>query len=144
MNFKDRVSAFEELGVILSNSSSNPEFYKILKLARLNNYWFTKSNVMYAIQSLVKWLNPVTLSSFISHYNLTDSNKKIGVIIPSNIPFVGFHDFLCVLLSGNIFIGQLSSYNNVLLPYIASLLFAINKDFKNLIFFFPILLKMQI
>ena len=135
MNFKDRVSAFEELGVILSNSASNSDFHKILKSASLNNYWFTRSNVMYAVQSLSKWLNQATLFSFISHYNLTDSNKKIGVIIPSNIPFVGFHDFLCVLLSGNTFIGQLSSHNNVLLPYIANLLFGINKDFKNLIFF---------
>ena len=118
MNFKDRVSAFEELGVILSNSASNSDFHKILKSASLNNYWFTRSNVMYAVQSLSKWLNQATLFSFISHYNLTDSNKKIGVIIPSNIPFVGFHDFLCVLLSGNTFIGQLNNKMRALFDFI--------------------------
>ena len=39
-----------------------------------------------------------------------------------NIPLVGFHDFLCVLLSGNNVLAKLSSNDKVLLPYLSNYL----------------------
>jgi hypothetical protein len=45
--------------------------------------------------------------------------KKVAVVMAGNIPLVGFYDFMCVLISGNIFIGKLSSQDKFLLPAIA-------------------------
>jgi hypothetical protein len=39
-----------------------------------------------------------------------------------NIPLVGFHDFLCVLLSGNKVLAKLSSNDKVLLPFLSDYL----------------------
>ena len=60
--------------------------------------------------------------------------KRIGVITAGNIPLVGFHDFLSVLISGNIFVGKLSSKDDKLLPNVIDLLIEIEPKFKNYIF----------
>ena len=52
-----------------------------------------------------------------------------------NIPMVGFHDFLCVPLAGDVFIGKLSSNDKHLLPLLAEILCVIEPRFKNPLFF---------
>ncbi|HLG36053.1 MAG TPA: acyl-CoA reductase, partial [Bacteroidia bacterium] len=61
--------------------------------------------------------------------------KIVGVINAGNIPAVGFHDFMCVLLSGNIYHGKNSSDDVHLLPFIAALLKKIKQGFEEKIFF---------
>ena len=135
MIIKDRVIAFEKLKEFLLQSDLDSICNSILIEACNNNSWFTKSNIKYALLSLGYMLDSDSLNSFSSSYSMSDRKKKIGVIVPSNIPLIGFYDFFCVLLTGNIFIGQLSSYNKILLPFIARLLCDFNPGFKNLIFF---------
>ncbi|MBM3437012.1 MAG: acyl-CoA reductase, partial [Bacteroidetes bacterium] len=50
-----------------------------------------------------------------------------------NIPLVGFHDFLCVLMSGNRIIGKLSSDDNKLLPMISKKLIEFEPGLENYI-----------
>ena len=52
-----------------------------------------------------------------------------------NIPLVGFHDFLCVILSGNRVLAKLSSNDTVLLPFIGEFLMANDADLKDKIEF---------
>jgi len=52
-----------------------------------------------------------------------------------NIPLAGFHDFMCVLISGNIFVGKLSSQDKYLLPAIAEELNGIAPSVKESVFF---------
>jgi hypothetical protein len=52
-----------------------------------------------------------------------------------NIPLVGFHDMLCVLISGHIFLGKMSSKDDQILKTIAEILIAINPEFNELINF---------
>jgi len=105
--------------------------------AHLYNGWFTEKNVRYSIQSLADMLHKESLESWLSKYKLKDNNnpKTIGVIMAGNIPIVGFHDFVCVLLSGNKVKARLSSQDNKLLPIIANILIELEPDFKNLIEF---------
>ena len=135
MILKDRVIAFDKLKDILLQSNHKSLIDSMIVEACDNNPWFTKSNVKYALSSLVYMLNSDYLHSFSSSYSFYNSKKKIGVIVPSNIPLVGFYDFFCVLLTGNTFIGKLSTSNNVLLPFIARLLCDFHPGFKKLIFF---------
>ncbi|WP_317239041.1 acyl-CoA reductase [Hymenobacter sp. 5516J-16] len=44
--------------------------------------------------------------------------RKIGVVMAGNIPLVGFHDALCVLLSGHILLAKLSSEDTALMTWI--------------------------
>ena len=61
----------------------------------------------------------------------------IGDVFESrfNIPLVGFHDFLCVLLSGNRILCKLSSEDKLLLPALAKILIHLDSDFEDLILF---------
>ena len=135
MLLEDRIKAFEKMGDIFFNFQSNNILKESLEKAQIENPWFLKSNIKYAFLALAKMLNKDQLREWSSLYNMSLEPKAVGVIIPANIPLVGFYDFLCVLLSGNIFIGKLSASNTVLLPLVAKVLCDINPKFKNYIFF---------
>ncbi len=83
------------------------------------NGWFTKENVLQSLKALGIQLTEENLLNWISNYRYGSSPKRIGVIMAGNIPLVGFHDFLCVLLSGNNVVTKLSSDDNTLLPALA-------------------------
>ncbi len=83
--------------------------------AEANNPWFTAENVKYALEGIIEIIEPKALEKFFSAYKISGSPQKIGVIMAGNIPAVGFHDFLCVLLSGNNVYAKLSADDNVLL-----------------------------
>jgi hypothetical protein len=84
---------------------------------------------------LTRWINP-----YDSDIQLVNP-KRIAVIMAGNIPLVGFHDFLSVLLSGHYFIGKLSSEDKILLPAIAKVLCQIEPLFMPRIQFTESVLK---
>jgi len=135
MILKDRLDAFKKLGVMCRHPEKMNVINETIQRAYHNNSWFTPNNIKFSLFALSQMIDAKLLSSWINSYNIIDQNKRIGVIISSNIPFVGFFDFLCILLSGNIFIGQLSSSNKILLPYLASILLELNPNFRHYIFF---------
>tara|TARA_Y100000994_G_scaffold214222_1_gene189917 strand:+ start:318 stop:1370 length:1053 start_codon:yes stop_codon:yes gene_type:complete len=135
MILEDRIDAFKKLGVICGQPEQMNSLNETIKLANHNNPWFTHKNIRFSLSALSHMLDSTQLYSWVNKYNIIDHNQRIGVIVSSNIPFVGFFDFLCILLSGNIFIGQLSSSNNILLPYLVSILLEFNSDFSDYIFF---------
>ena len=134
MILEDRVMAFQKLGDFFLNPHADSSFESIIQKACDNNPWFIKSNIEYAMFVFGELLCS-NLKLFLKSYHLNNKVKKIGVVIPSNIPLVGFYDFLCVLLSGSIFIGKLSKTNNILLPFIANKLCYLNPEFEKMIFF---------
>ena len=151
MTLEQRLNAFENLGVFLSQfdeSSSRgiqyPELYNqlndLIKSLHYNNGWFTEENVLKAISSISNSLSADNIRKWINQY-LTDlllnntSNKKVAVIMAGNIPMVGFHDMLSVLISGHYFIGKVSSKDDKLLPLIAEILCTIEPEFKPFIQF---------
>jgi hypothetical protein len=99
------------------------------------NGWFTKDNVLKALLSLGDLLTEESLSHWLKDYSFADKPKKIGVIMAGNIPLVGFHDFLCVLLSGNTVVCKLSSDDNTLLPALSNHLIQFTPELKDRIQF---------
>jgi hypothetical protein len=53
--------------------------------------------------------------------NVTISQKTVGVVMAGNIPLVGFHDLLCVFLSGHIQRIKLSSKDSILIPHLVEI-----------------------
>jgi hypothetical protein len=78
-------------------------------------------------------LQTSTLEEFMESYqeNSFVGGKKIGVIMAGNIPLVGFHDFLCVILSGNHCIAKCATADSVLLPTLAKWMVEINPKIKD-------------
>ncbi|MDY7393633.1 acyl-CoA reductase [Aureibaculum sp. 2210JD6-5] len=146
-----RINAFAELGKFLGqfcesgiekkdNVLLNDLFFDAVKLqinrASEFNSWFTKDNVLYAIESWTKLLNKKTLTEWTSAYNLENNNPKtIAVIMAGNIPLVGFHDFLSVLISDNNILIKQSSNDKHLLPLLAKYLEYVEPEFKGKINF---------
>jgi len=59
----------------------------------------------------------------------------VAIIMAGNIPLVGFHDFLSVLISGHAALVKLSSNDKQMLPLLAKYLEHINPEFKDRITF---------
>lgn len=101
----------------------------IFQHAYHKNNWFTRDNVELAIRNIAnEFLDEEKLTTFAEQYNLfnREVNKKtVALVFAGNIPLVGFHDWLCVILSGHNALVKLSSKDDVLFPYILEKLYNI-------------------
>ncbi len=106
------------------------------------NPWFEKRFVMLSLSNISRWLEKENLEKWLEGYNFDYSSpKNVAIIMAGNIPLVGFHDFLSVLVSGNNAIIKMSSKDAVLLPTLVQYLYELNTDFQNRIIFADNLLK---
>ena len=151
MTLETKKSKFVELGKFLSQFSSieNPskndvlgndlffdECLNLIALSQSHNGWYTPEQVCFAFQSWAKALAQEKLDQWLSAYDFTDRQPKtIALILAGNIPLVGFHDFLSVLISGHNVLVKTSSNDQHLLPFIAKYLIHIAPEFKDKITF---------
>ena len=145
MDLSQRIESFLKLGEFFRDFSGNRVtdnpydlLNDIVKNDHIYNPWFTEENILQSIKAIGESLRKEKMDLWISKYPSLikkTSQKRIGVITAGNIPLVGFHDFLTILISGHIFIGKLSSKDNRLLIFIADYLIELNSDFKDLIHF---------
>ncbi len=139
-----RIQSFVELGNQIQNilnkrtDALSPVCRTLqldIKNAENKNIWFTRDNILYALQGIAHMLEKKTLEQWLSAYplqnNQPESPKTVSVVMAGNLPFVGFHDFMCVLLSGNVFLGKLSSQDTILPVKLAELLIEIEPAWKS-------------
>ena len=140
------INALNELGKVIvlfieSNEIKQKDFFPELFFARLEsqrlNTWFVSCFIDCALKNIRKWLFSENLNYWLSknRVNFNDIPKNIGIIMPGNIPLVGFHDFLSVILSGNRVIIKLSSKDSFLLPALTSYIIKIYPEMSDYIFF---------
>lgn len=147
MNLQKRITTFSQLGKYLSQLSDYSENNQqdstisetdreILIRAKNENGWFTEENIRFSLKKWSEALTEKNLTKWTSDYDFQNQEPKtIAVIMAGNIPLVGFHDFLSVLISGNNVLVKLSSNDKVLLPLIARFLIAQDSGFKDKITF---------
>jgi hypothetical protein len=150
MSLKKRINAFVQLGLFLKqfensvmedsisniNSVFYDEFDLLIQKQKAYNGWFTKENVIASISSIAKSLTKNKLKSWTDVYPIDNgANKTVGVIMAGNIPLVGFHDMLCVLISGNTLQAKLASNDNTLIKKIVEVLIFIEPTFTGKISF---------
>ncbi|MCO6501370.1 MAG: acyl-CoA reductase [Vicingus serpentipes] len=149
MTLDKRINSFVLLGSFLKQfptgdkndllGALNQQFYtdfeELILRQKSYNGWFEKENVLEALNSIVTNLSEEKLKEWISNYSLEGENRRIGVIMAGNIPLVGFHDFLSVLITGNTLVAKLSSNDKTLLPKITEILQAIAPEFKGKVSF---------
>jgi hypothetical protein len=136
MNLQARIQAFTHLGEYLK-TEIHQEAAEQLHLAQVHNPWFTKENIDKALNAWHEQLKVDMLSAWLSPYKLKEvaNPKKVLIIMAGNIPLVGFHDFLTVLISGHNVVIKMSSTDNVLLRVLIEKLIAIAPEFKERISF---------
>ena len=153
MNTEERISSFISLGIHLGEFAEmkgkihgDPGKKIIASIlgtaaekAEAENPWFTRENVLTALNNISNSLREQKISRFIQPYShgieKPGKPQMIGVVMAGNIPLAGFHDFFCTLLTGHHFLGKLSSDDPFLLPAIAEALCAIHPGFGGMITF---------
>ena len=144
MKLDTRIDAFSKLGLLLQNYIDSPntdsnfsqKLTNVIRKAELQNAWFTPIHVKNAISAWADALKKEKLTNWLSTYSHSNDNpQRTAVIMAGNIPLVGFHDFLSVLIIGDYFVGKLSSNDNLLLPFLAEELIDIEPKFSNRIEF---------
>lgn len=151
MQLQERINAFVKLGDFIRQFSNEviqkddkvehnaiffDGFKHQLKLAEEHNGWFTKENITFALNSwaealtnenILKWLQPYTFDNI--------KPKTVAIIMAGNIPLVGFHDFLSVLICGHKVLVKQSSNDKQLLPFLSKYLEYVTPKFKGKIKF---------
>ncbi len=150
MNLQERIDAFAELGEVLRNYLSGNENESVSGLTSLINSqylanpWFTPDNVTFAISAIANELTTENLLKWTNAYPQLQAEVKplrVGVIMAGNIPLVGFHDFISVLISGNHLKAKTSSKDSSLIIKLSEILCSINPGFRQKIEFTPDHLK---
>ena len=107
------------------------DFEEIIDKASHKNGWFTPDNIHYALASWAQLLTKESLSEWLSTYTIAKMpTKNVAIIMAGNIPLVGFHDLLAVLLTGHKALIKPSSNDVVLLPFILTTLQEFEPSFK--------------
>ncbi|MBF0693573.1 MAG: acyl-CoA reductase [Flavobacterium sp.] len=151
MTLEHRKSAFINLGKFLSQfkSAGNDasadvkqnelffnDFVQLIKLSQSHNGWYTSEQVYFAIDSWANALTEANLDKWLRTYDFDQVRPKtVALILAGNIPLVGFHDFLSVVISGHKALVKTSSNDQHLLPFLAKYLVAIEPDLAEAITF---------
>ena len=132
MNLEERIGVFSKLAAAMKNI---PE--QLFFQAESQNPWFTVENQKQAIKSWINQLSNENLNAWLKPYQLKENTKSQNVLIimAGNIPLVGFHDLLSVLITGNKAVIKMSSNDSVLLPYIIDMLVKIESRFADFVGF---------
>ena len=137
-NFLSQFSQKENIkqAKVLYNDLFFDDFINLIELSQSHNGWYTPEQVYFAIESWVAALTEKNLNQWLADYDLKIVEPKtVGLILAGNIPLVGFHDFLSVLISGNKVLVKTSSNDQHLLPFLAKYMITIEPRFSDFITF---------
>ncbi len=151
MTLNNRIDAFSELGNFLSqfkgDSSRREESVKFNDLfferflstingAQHKNGWFLPEQVLFSVFQWSEALKKESLKDWTSVYDFVDTESKtVGIVMAGNIPLVGFHDLLSILITGHKALVKLSSDDVKLIPLLCEYLIMVAPAFKPLIEF---------
>ncbi|HLW63332.1 MAG TPA: acyl-CoA reductase [Flavobacterium sp.] len=118
--------------VVLFNEAFFDDFSDLIERLDQRNSWFTREQLEYAFLSWSNALIPDNIDRWLSAYDLEkEPQKTVGLILAGNIPMVGFHDVVSVLLSGNKALIKLSSNDQELIPFLLKYLSKIAPEFSD-------------
>jgi hypothetical protein len=135
MTLSGRIKSLTEWGKQLALLTDDQKESLFLK-AENKNRWFTRESCSRALGSILPWLKEETLMNWAKNYTIAETtDRTVGLVMAGNIPLVGFHDFLCVLVAGHHVKAKLSSQDNELLPYLTEILFKVDEHWRSKVSF---------
>ena len=119
MKLQNRIKILLRLQQYLKED--NEEWQNVKNSAFLHNNWFTPEFINLSVANIAEqFLQEDHLQNWVKHYQLDDNiiPKNTGIVMAGNIPLVGFHDFLCVFISGHIQTIKLSAKDDILFKHL--------------------------
>jgi Acyl-CoA reductase (LuxC) len=134
MTLQARIKAFADLGQYLNDPKNISEIELWADRASHQNNWFTIENTKKALKSIADYfLNEELLTRWTDLYEIQDKPetiKSIGVIMAGNIPAVGFHDMMTIILSGHACVAKISTQDSAIMLALIEKLLEINPDLE--------------
>src|SRR6266542_4341444 len=135
MNLAQRKELLVQLGNYMQ--SNNEDWQQAKDKAYLENRWFIPEFIELSVNNIAQnFLQPQQLDQLIKQYQIAEENsnpKKAGIVMAGNIPLVGFHDFLCVFLTGHHAMIKPSSKEEVLIEHLVKKLIEWNDEVEQYI-----------
>jgi hypothetical protein len=134
MNLQQRIFLLVRLGEYIL--SDKPLWQETKKRASRENVWFIPEFIELAASNIAgSFLQKGILESWSVNYKLTTINDEpqiVGIVMAGNIPLVGFHDWLCVFISGHKSLIKLSSKDHILFKHLIDKMIEWNEEVKEL------------
>jgi hypothetical protein len=110
LTLAERIEAFSQLGELIRTLDAE-EKQDLFRRSNNQNSWFTEVSMDSALEGLSVLLKNKKLEKWLASYSFPELTqpRKVGILMAGNIPGVGFHDLMCVLISGHIAVPKLSS-----------------------------------
>ncbi len=125
MDLQQRLDLMVRLGKFMLGNDE--EWMAIKEFAARDNAWFTDDFITLSINNIChQFLDEKKLADWAKSYGIQDFQpepKNVGVVMAGNIPLVGFHDFLCVFISGHQQTIKASSKDELLIKFIVKKLY---------------------
>ncbi|MBD3905063.1 acyl-CoA reductase [Chryseobacterium sp. Ch-15] len=127
MNIESRVLGLNKLSAYIKEflaknseyyNENDVEFQQVLKKTEIENPWFTADNQKFALKQWSELLTSGNINEWLQNYSPSKTTKKVGLILAGNIPLVGLHDVISVILSNHIPLIKLSSKDKMMLPFL--------------------------
>jgi len=113
--------------ILLGNEFENAKRNEaLINKAFSENQWFTPD---FQIEMFNYWsthLQRENLNKWLENYSFTNHPKNVGLILAGNIPLVGLHDLICILVSGHIAQIKPSSEDVTLIKWVTDTLLNLN------------------
>jgi hypothetical protein len=126
MKVDQRIDLLAQLGEYCVSAA--PALSAAKRQAQAVNGWFTPEFIDLALHGIAtEFLQKDKLRAWAEKYRLTDEPahpRTVGVVMAGNIPLVGFHDFLCLFISGHRQLIKPSGRDEALIRHLAEWLTA--------------------
>ena len=120
MILQERITLINQLGQYMLGNEEN--WLAIQDRAYRENQWFIPDFIQQSVQNIAnRFLQKDLLADWVAGYGVPDSPihpKTVGLVMAGNIPLVGFHDFLCVFISGHSSLIKTSSKDEILIKHL--------------------------
>ena len=133
MTADERLEGLVKLGKFV-HAIDEASLEELIIKVRNENPWFTPGSVNLALEGIRRYLDPVKLKNWVSHYTVSPRTiRQVAVVMAGNIPLAGFHDLLSVLVSGHALMAKLSSKDSVLPAFMITKLLEVEPRFESLV-----------
>ena len=137
MILQERINLMAQLGHYMLGEDE--DWIAMKERAFRENQWFIPEFIDRSVTSIAEnFLNPTFLQDWANQYRIPDiqlSPKIVGLVMAGNIPLVGFHDFLCVFMSGHQAVIKTSSKDELLIKHLIKKLYEWEITIQNTVSF---------
>ncbi|MET3535076.1 acyl-CoA reductase [Chryseobacterium limigenitum] len=117
INLSDYIKVFLAKDTAEYNENDS-DFELLLRKSEMENPWFTIDNQKFALKQWSDLLTEENIKDWLKDYSISKITKRVGLILAGNIPLVGLHDVISVVLSNHIPVIKLSSKDRYMVPFL--------------------------